>query len=169
MTKLDCRFGAFLGAVARREIMVALLTSAFFACGLGTARSESYMMSIRQTLEQTSNALSLLCSDGGAELCRGTIKLSIEGHDHLVSVVALFQRGGVYLKFGRDGVYLNVGSQPYVYVPLGRPWPTERSILLYEPLPASADDPQNSLLHWPVIRGSTTAIAELDLEIQPAH
>ncbi len=150
--------------------MAIALASLFLLMDIRDADAEVWALEIRQTLEDKTNSVTMSCSDEERELCRGDINLSLGGRDQAVSVIALIRPGNVFVKFRVGDVYLFVGSQPYVHIPIGRRGSivSGETILLSEPPPLAGEDSPNSLYHRPVLRKSQ-ALATVQIEIHPGR
>lgn len=113
-------------------------------------------MSLEQVVGGRTYTAVVSCTEGAKQVSRKTMTLSLDGREHVVSIVAWVWGGNIFLKFYDGKTALWADTQPYVLVPT---WDAttlpDRTIDLREPTSLDQADSPNPLLHYPVERDAT--------------
>jgi hypothetical protein len=98
--------------------------------------------------------------------CRNLGVLRIDGKLQNISIDAQCTSGNLYLEFRTvpENDNLAAGDWPYLYVPVPEIGAIRRQFSLYITLQQVIEDSPTTLLHRPVIRGSTQALATVEVQ-----
>jgi hypothetical protein len=129
-----------------------------------TSGAAEYNISVEQRDVANSEKILFQCEDN-LIVCKKILTLKRSDEDFLVTMVAMFQPGTAYFRFGRADGDLLVDGQSYIQIAVGETAKSVVNVGLSPPDNQSQRSPP-SIYQQPVIR-IPEAIAKLKIEVDP--
>jgi hypothetical protein len=144
--------------------MLLFISFALAASQPAHAGQDSCIVTLRQLEVNSVEPSTFVCSKSP---CSGSAVLSVEGKTQNISIEGECVPGNLYLKFrtapgNRD---LSVGNWAYLHIALGESGAGNRQIVLYVTPEKAIEDSSSALLHRPIIREPTHALATVELQV----